>query len=408
LQIGVRGIYASDVMFVLSGVALRIARRMELHRDGASLNLSPFEAEMRRRLWWLIIQADFRLSDVINARPSLDLFATDVKTPLNIHDTELQPDMLELPTERKGITAVSMCRFRCDILDFMRRMSAGGDKSMHWESFGSSDLSLVEKDKIITQAEDHLESTYLRYCDPAEPLHLLLSVMIRSSLCRMRLHAHSPRRYTDKNIPVPQTERDTVFANASRLLEYVALVSNQPALHRYQWHLSSAFLWNTTLYMLIEARHRRLGPDIDRFWVTLGQVLSNYAQVFEHSTGGAMTVLSKWTLDVWDAYVDAMKDAEHGEPTVPKYIDTMRSRLDQVPKQFSMEETPAAVPEGGANPLPNVMRDVLGQRQASRELNASNEVEPFNWADFLNMPTFEINGDEWINWEHLITDEEGD
>lgn len=44
-----------DTRFVwsLTGLALRIAQSLGLHRDGSKFGLSPFDTEMRRRLWWV-------------------------------------------------------------------------------------------------------------------------------------------------------------------------------------------------------------------------------------------------------------------------------------------------------------------------------------------------------------------
>lgn len=39
------------VLWSLSGVVIRSAVSMGLHRDGTNFNLSPFEVEMRRRCW---------------------------------------------------------------------------------------------------------------------------------------------------------------------------------------------------------------------------------------------------------------------------------------------------------------------------------------------------------------------
>lgn len=48
-------------LWTLLGVAVRIGQGLGLHRDGTSLGLSPFEIEMRRRLWWNIVVLDARV-----------------------------------------------------------------------------------------------------------------------------------------------------------------------------------------------------------------------------------------------------------------------------------------------------------------------------------------------------------
>ena len=49
--------------YLLSSVCIRIMLKMGLHRDPSKLkNLSPFEGEMRRRIWNLAIQIDLMVS----------------------------------------------------------------------------------------------------------------------------------------------------------------------------------------------------------------------------------------------------------------------------------------------------------------------------------------------------------
>jgi hypothetical protein len=52
--------YGPRTVWTLTGVVVRIAKAMGLHRDGAELGLPPFEAEIRRRIWFQIKGHDFR------------------------------------------------------------------------------------------------------------------------------------------------------------------------------------------------------------------------------------------------------------------------------------------------------------------------------------------------------------
>jgi hypothetical protein len=52
-----------DTRFVwsLTGLALRISQSLGLHRDGTRFGLSPFDTEMRRRLWWVSTRSHLTL-----------------------------------------------------------------------------------------------------------------------------------------------------------------------------------------------------------------------------------------------------------------------------------------------------------------------------------------------------------
>lgn len=50
------------IIWTLTGLIVRIAQNLGIHRDGSHFNVSPFEIEMRRRLWWQICLLDARAS----------------------------------------------------------------------------------------------------------------------------------------------------------------------------------------------------------------------------------------------------------------------------------------------------------------------------------------------------------
>ncbi|KIX04842.1 uncharacterized protein Z518_05713 [Rhinocladiella mackenziei CBS 650.93] len=94
-------------IWILNGLAIRIAQSLGLHRDGERLGLSPFQSEMRHRLWWHFLSRDGRAGEDYGLENTSDLLLmSNVSLPLNVDDADLYPDMDELPTEKKGWTAM--------------------------------------------------------------------------------------------------------------------------------------------------------------------------------------------------------------------------------------------------------------------------------------------------------------
>lgn len=58
-------------IWTLTGLAVRIAQTLGIHRDGSHFNLSPFEIEMRRRLWWQVCILDARASEDHGCDPTI-------------------------------------------------------------------------------------------------------------------------------------------------------------------------------------------------------------------------------------------------------------------------------------------------------------------------------------------------
>jgi hypothetical protein len=394
MQMAVRSSHRSETLFVLSGVALRLARKMGLHRDGTSLGLSPFETEMRRRLWWHIFYVDFRISDVLGTKPSSDLFSGDTKRPLNVADEDLSPDMVDPPPERNGITSIVICLIRCDIIEFIRKFSSPFTDDVRLEILTSSDITLAKKDSMISQLEDLLERKYLRYCDPSNSLHYFASIIARSSICRMKLFAHNPRRFANHGIKIPQSERDLIFANATKLLEYVNLMRGNPIFDKYKWQIGTNCLWNTILYVLIEARHRKTGPEVDRLWHLIGVVLSKYPQMFEEATEAVYATLGKWTLEVWDDYLAATKAEGLLEPQTPEYINAIsRCRRPSGGSSFKSK----APTESRSVPASSTRyNNIQSPRQEGDPLPGFDAIASHDFSDLLS---FEMDPNEWVRWD---------
>ena len=150
----------------LTGLATNIARGMGLHRDGTHFSIDPFEAEMRRRVWWNLLVLETRSSEDSGIESSFSDQGFDTKLPTNLNDEDLFPDMTEKPKEREGCTAMTVSLLRYEMIATLRRLdSVGhGDTSRH-----SPQEYLEAKDRIIDECHQRLERTYLQHMDTKVP-----------------------------------------------------------------------------------------------------------------------------------------------------------------------------------------------------------------------------------------------
>lgn len=58
-------------IWTLTGLVVRIAQTLGVHRDGCHFGLPPFEIEMRRRLWWQVCILDARSSEDHGCDPTI-------------------------------------------------------------------------------------------------------------------------------------------------------------------------------------------------------------------------------------------------------------------------------------------------------------------------------------------------
>ncbi|OKL57904.1 hypothetical protein UA08_06418 [Talaromyces atroroseus] len=88
-------------VWVLLGIVVRIAIRMGYHRDGShSPRLSPFQTEMRRRIWAVIYLLDSGAADQYGLPRMINQSLSDTKEPLNLIDEDIGPDMEQLRQPR--------------------------------------------------------------------------------------------------------------------------------------------------------------------------------------------------------------------------------------------------------------------------------------------------------------------
>ena len=85
-------------LWLLSGDAVRLAMRLGYHREPSKFpQITPFEGEMRRRVWLFVSQADLVFSFHLGLPAVVRSVEFDTLLPRNLHEEELQPTMKELP-----------------------------------------------------------------------------------------------------------------------------------------------------------------------------------------------------------------------------------------------------------------------------------------------------------------------
>ncbi|KAK2024470.1 hypothetical protein LX32DRAFT_643613 [Colletotrichum zoysiae] len=87
--------------YVLSSVCLRLLLKMGLHRDPDRLaGISPFEGEMRRRLWNMAVQLDLLVSFHMGLPSMFSGIDSDCGLPRNLVDEDFGEDSVALPPPR--------------------------------------------------------------------------------------------------------------------------------------------------------------------------------------------------------------------------------------------------------------------------------------------------------------------
>ncbi|KAK2809888.1 hypothetical protein FQN49_008580, partial [Arthroderma sp. PD_2] len=201
-----RGHVDVQTLWVLGGVAMRIAQRIGLHRDGARFGLPIFEIEMRRRLWWQALCFDSLCGELSGMGVSIAKMSWDTKLPLNVNDSEITPDMRDPPMEHQGLTEMSFCLVRYEVGLLLRDLSSARTFDGAWGAVTNVSAPLSDRLQRINELESLLETKYLKYCDTSIPLHLLTWIVGRSCIVMLRFRARATPDLSSGNNQQPLSQ----------------------------------------------------------------------------------------------------------------------------------------------------------------------------------------------------------
>ncbi|KAI0555109.1 fungal-specific transcription factor domain-containing protein [Xylaria curta] len=260
----------------LIALTSHIARSMGFHRDGTAFHLSPFETEMRRRIWYHILLLDHRSTEYHGYEPPLAVkTAFDTRWPLNVNDSDLSSDMAEPPLEREGATEMTLTHVRCHALKISQKIK------------GASRLPYQARLQIMDEHDKWVEK-FVERCDPAQPIHSLLKEICYISAGRVRafiVYNEMRKRKGEAKTPgsssgsegrpahgsseVGSDEealRNQAFTLAVAILERTYKIMRDTRLDHWAWHSHTYVQWQTVALVLSEICIRPPSPECDRAW----------------------------------------------------------------------------------------------------------------------------------------------
>lgn len=333
-----------QTLYVMLGMAIRIACRIGMHDEASLAKCSPFEAEMRRRLWWNLVLFDARIGEMSEkggaSEPTLNP-VWDCKPPLNISDTDLRP----------GTKAPLVASYRCTDAVFTVVRSRLSDYLRHADfflDFTNPAIKPVARRKGasgdpngdgLTALEAEIEEKYLQFCNPEHPVQLLTIGTTRTFFARCRLLRHlsgypAPSS-SSSSLPVPESRLDAATEHAIRMLAGDTLVAASRATAGYKWFMASYFPLPAYIQATQDISSRPLGPLVERAWRAMSE---NFAARMESELGHGVAPfahLKRFVLQAWEACEKARaRDGGHLE--TPRIVFNV--------KRLPVEVTPCACP----------------------------------------------------------------
>lgn len=376
-----RSFYDPPTYWILTGVAVRLSQRMGLHRDGEHANLPPFEVQMRRRLFYQIIPLDGMASRESGVGIGMMPDSWDTLPPLNVNDDQLWPGMTTNPEEQKGATEMTFCLAR----SFIGRCFI--------ESKQFKDDADVQR--VISRAEDSAEERYLRYCEFANPLHLLTNLATRSALNAMRLRVRLPKL---NDTPDTDQNRKERLQLSYKILDTDAAAHSHSNLRIYMWYIKPFFAWGTwdALISVLTSLPRRdllSCAETNEIWEKVQQLYTNHAEMLG-AKRALQVAIGRLAVKAWDANPPSTSIGG----LEPDFIAQLRSsRHVQGQPNGTRDQVPLSQNcRTGTVPLHDAAFDDDNPVQVS-DLPVSDL--DFNFDDMIDG-----GNADWILWDRLIRD----
>lgn len=268
----------SKLIWSLTGIAVRIGTGIGLHRDGTELGLSPFDTDMRRRLWWIIQMLDFFTSEDSGMDAMTSDETSDTKLPLNINDTDIELGSKEFPKERVGATDVTFVLVQHEILKVSRKICCRN--SYPFGRMGQQ-LSIQEKEKLARELHNTLEEKYIKYCLDVSPLLWVCATLARlaSAIMSVMPFLRSNKCPDD----FPEEVRDRLFLASIEMMEYSRLLESGQSTKKWGWMFHTYIQWSAIVYLLRELCRRPGTPLLERAWRAVDSVFTSWDQAVKYS-----------------------------------------------------------------------------------------------------------------------------
>ena len=347
--LSVRDIYEPRAVWSLTGVAVRIAQGMGLERDGVLLGLPPFETEMRRRIWWLLKTHDYRTAELCGLAKfrDIDTGAESTKWPTNVNDDQLYPGMPSLVAESNTLTDIVFVALRHELANFaagrIARFRQQGKSSSQWDLHASGSEK-VEIDEAFRELEEILETKYLRYCDPSQPLHLMTMLTARFSMNIVRFLIHHPRRWASIE-QTPLSERQSVWEISVKLLEQHNMLQTNPQLKQFAWHAAYFQQWHAFIHVLDTLRANPLTADAEKAWQLIGNIYGNTPDMVFDTKKPIHIAVGNLCLKAYSDREAALQNENICLPPTPEFILQLRQQREVAKAKRQARDAKSRRPE---------------------------------------------------------------
>lgn len=277
---------SSRFVWTLVPVVIRFATSLGIHRDGTNFGLSPYETEVRRRLWWHICILDVRSAEDYGMDPIIHDEDYDTRLFLNVNDEDLTQEMSDPPAERVGMTDVTFSLMRSEVVIAYRQVMYTPLRTRVIPKLG-------QRLNLVKSLNDRLQALIIRHCDMSIPIHWLTATLGRLIVAKLWLIVHHPLINDERPTMMPHVVRDQMLRRSVEMIEFSHLLETNEETTCWGWLFNSYSLWHAVAFVLAEVCLRPPSPDIDRGWAAVNAVFRSWEKQNWQTKGVPFRPLSK-------------------------------------------------------------------------------------------------------------------
>ncbi|KAF7516545.1 hypothetical protein PCG10_002069 [Penicillium crustosum] len=213
-------------IWVMTGVVARLAMRSGYHRDSKMFpNITPFQGEMRRRVWTFVRQADLLFSYQVGLPGMIRGAESDTELPRNLYDDDFDEDCKELPPPRQlnEPTPISYLIAKARLAYVFGKVvdQSTGIATASYEKVMEIDAELRQARDMIP---DHLRIRPMEECQ-LDPVNLIMSrFSVMAVYNKAQCVLHRPYVVRARENPRFTYSRRTCIDSAMELLQAQALL----------------------------------------------------------------------------------------------------------------------------------------------------------------------------------------
>lgn len=345
--IGARSQDRSRRAWTMLSMAVRVAQALSLHVPDPPFLITPFEQEMRRRLWGAIGLLDVQASLDRASEPMILRRWLELHAPLNVNDDDIRFGHEIVPAESDSFTDSTFTLMISKAQCAVRSLTEPGSQYMHIRQACVADFQRTA-------------SQLLRSCQPdALPFHWYALQVADYIAASMQLISLRPLQRTPGITP-PHVPGSNVLRLSVDILQKTETLHSDPRGHPWRWFEGIFVPWHALAVAIAELCGCEDAALIERYWDTVEGAFERFGGLVADEKEGMLWKPMERLMGRARAKRDTLRvvftpESASAQPQSP-FLPVMAPDQNQHQRGMGLAVTPCSSTSGsiGVEPWANV------------------------------------------------------